>query len=317
MSVESKLTFRRLSDGSLLVVENYLLELSKKRFTALLIHGFNNSKESACESYLNFRKSLRKQSRYLTNSVNIVSIYWPSRASILPLIRYPWGLNQAKDVGPSLAECLLRPDGSGLIRQDMVLIGHSLGCRLILETLNSLTGTPAVNERHRIKIFLMAAAIPVGLVRSGRRLREGLEFAHERTAMFSCQDGGLISAFKIGQTAARRGEGLFPEAVGRNGNPNDGAWTDRQPMHDYGHFDYWKGKESAQNVASSFDTTIRKPLLGRALPCWRKIYSWSKPDFRRIEARLNKGRPRGLHRTPAKGGLRESFPTFTEMKAIK
>jgi hypothetical protein len=169
-------------------------------------------------------------------------------------------------------------------------VGHSLGCRLILEILDFMLNHRPSAKRN-IKVFLMAAAVPVRLVEKNEHLRKGVislaqildelsngkgrlrkgvvSLAQEACVFHSDHDAVLHPlSFGMGQTIAAGEDGWFPEAVGRSGKPNDGLWTERFRMDNYGHNDYWQSAEVVRHIVRALG---KKVVCPKPLPYWRPI----------------------------------------------
>ena len=143
----------------------------------------------------------------------------------------------------------------------VILIGHSLGCRLLLEALKKQMKT-----NYRLEVFLMAAAVPVSMVKPGQELNHSISSAEKCTILYSKNDFVLRATFPPGQALA--GEG-FNEAVGLKGKPS-GVWYKREEMPNYKHGDYWKEKKSAEFIAQQLgfpksSSSPRKLKLQRSM----------------------------------------------------
>ena len=140
------------------------------------------------------------------------------------------------------------------------------------------------------RVALMAAAVPVGFVQRGGSLASAA--AADKQTLILCSEGDAVLhlAFPLGETAG--GDGFFPSAVGRDGDPA-WAWTSPPvPMatgvpspRKYGHGDYWTGVESANQVSAMLGrapsrSTPTSGLLTRGLPSANAIESANIPPYR-------------------------------------
>jgi hypothetical protein len=129
------------------------------------------------------------------------------------------------------------------------MVGHSLGCRLILEMLAHWTrGLP--QGIFIGAIVQMAAAVKVKAVDFGGPLRSAAGLSLKNPALYSKGDEVLHWTFPLGETAA--GEGFFPTAVGRTGGPLNTWHVPHAMSHNgeaYSHGAYWPGEESAAIAA--------------------------------------------------------------------
>ncbi|NES70327.1 MAG: alpha/beta hydrolase, partial [Okeania sp. SIO2D1] len=124
----------------------------------------------------------------------------------------------------------------------IILIGHSLGCRLLLEALKQ-----TIKTNFKLEVFLMAAAVPVSMVQPGQQLNPSISSTEKYRILYSKEDLVLKHTFPMGQMLA--GEG-FEQAVGFKGNSNVGIWSNTKDMENYDHSDYWKGEKSVQWILS-------------------------------------------------------------------
>jgi len=236
----------------------------------LLVHGFNNTPEVAEESYAAVRERVR-ESIGLHLSQRIWEFYWPGYeeplGGVLRQFRVPRLINSgytgavyAKQVpkaikfGEKLGKYLLQLRAE-THATEIVLIGHSLGCRLILEALAYMVGKAP--ESQVPAILLMAAAVPVAKVQPGGTLRAGAEFAQRRIAIFSHRDFVLWGFFPPGQLLARDG-GPLPQAVGFRGAP-EGCWTGTHRVKLF-HGEYWTDRATTPNILGLFGKTTQRDL---------------------------------------------------------
>jgi hypothetical protein len=235
----------------------------------IFVHGYNTSVDAARKRYEEHMSHLRRSvDRKLLDSV--CWFYWPGeRAASVPIVgqflsaaAYPWIIGRARDSGVALA-LFLRERASPTLR--VRLVAHSLGNRVVLETLKTLEelGPPVVNID---RIHLMAAAVPVTFCAPGGAF--GARSATRReTVSFSGQDKVLGGAFPLGQLFETQ---ALSQAVGRRGNPT-ARWASRYDSN-IDHSDYWKDKATAQTTAYALSWSRQRP------PRWR-------PPLRRTLAR--------------------------------
>ena len=228
----------------------------------LLVHGFNNTPEQASENYANLRERL-KEFIGTSNLERIWDFYWPGyeerykqiiswraltepRNSIVTAYFYYKQVPKAEKAGKLLGSYILQLHNWSR-QTEVILIGHSLGCRVILEALQWMQ-----NRTHRgtvPSIVLMAAAVPVSAVEQGGALRKGVEFSPERFVFFSHRDFVLWGCFPAGQRMAKDG-GAFPKAVGRRGAP-DKCWTGRRRTYLF-HSQYWRHECTTDEIVHLF-----------------------------------------------------------------
>jgi pimeloyl-ACP methyl ester carboxylesterase len=243
------------------------------RRVIILVHGFNNDFEKAAENYRAFARALGDLGgprlgpqewsqvwkffwpgyeepilfRTFTESPHILARALVADASgsesnaLLSAATYPRQVGKARQVGVALADYLIDA-AHGVL--EVILIGHSLGCRVALEVLRRIDerGNPV-----RVPaVCLMAAAVPTYMAAQstpgslGSTLRQ-VERTH---ILFSARDTVLAYTFPAGQALA--GEGLYPEAVGLNGRPS-GLWRARDNTR-LRHGQYWASSVMASHA---------------------------------------------------------------------
>ncbi|NET24773.1 DUF726 domain-containing protein [Okeania sp. SIO1I7] len=212
----------------------------------ILTHGYNVSEEGAEEAYKEFQKNFNKYSNQLsTLNKAIYWLIWPSNKpdQLDSKLSYFQTVSVAKNCGEKLAEYLKKLNFSASNKQPrIILIGHSLGCRLLLEALKK-----TIKTNFKLEVFLMAAAVPVSMVQPGQQLNPSISSTEKYRILYSKEDWVLEHTFPIGQMLA--GEG-FEQAVGFKGNPKKEVWSNTKDMENYTHSDYWKGEKSVQWILS-------------------------------------------------------------------
>jgi hypothetical protein len=222
-----------------------------RRQVVLLVHGFNVSQEQARGSYdAVFRDALP----------DVVYFFWPGDTHggrLISSASYPFQIQTARDSARRLADFLrgaFGPEGTPML---LSVVGHSLGCRLVLEALRLVVEEELDWPQVRL-VCLMAAAVPTDLVEEGAALRAAADLPTDLVVYYSFADDVLHFAFPAGQEAAYRlgtEAGDYHHAVGRFGRPQElGQYRYRVAL---GHSDYWPSEEVADNVAR---------LLGMAVP---------------------------------------------------
>lgn len=199
-------------------------DLDARRECLVLVHGYNNHEGEAAEAYLGFRDRQYAhfgdlQPRSLEKLFG--DAFWPGDADWAgpidwaDFLFYPVAVGVAKTAAPRLAVLI----GKLPALEQVDFIGHSLGCRLVLETAAKLhaSGRPRIG-----RICLMAAAVPCEMVEPGGRfeplllaLQAGGTKVH---VLHSKKDSVLKYAFPLGQPLA--GEPTRG-ALGRFGPPVD------------------------------------------------------------------------------------------------
>ncbi|MDJ0531249.1 MAG: alpha/beta hydrolase [Xenococcaceae cyanobacterium MO_207.B15] len=201
----------------------------------ILVHGYNVSEEDAEKSYTAFQEYFEKYCCPLSElDKAIYRFFWPSDEpnKVVSALSYHKKVATAKECGEKFAQYLEKLNLISISNKppSVILIGHSLGCRLLLEALKKPLKTD-----YKLKVFLMAPAVPVFMVKPGEELDHSISSAEKSTILYSEKDRVLRRTFPPGQALA--GEG-FNEAVGLKGNPRFGVWDEREEMS-YGHGGYW------------------------------------------------------------------------------
>lgn len=212
--------------------------------TIIFIHGYNNAHAEARYKYAIFRDLIHQGFGVTTP---VVEFHWPGnrRWGFLSFLSYPTEIQAARDSGQRLADWI-----AGLARNArLIAVTHSMGGRVLMEALNALRAQGAADRL--VGACLMAGAVRVDEVADGALGPLAGEPMRWRV-LFSSADKVLHYAFPVGQTAA--GDGVFPSAVGRAGEPL--AKWDSIPSPGYDHSYYWFGGKPDKK--DSDDTT--KPL---------------------------------------------------------
>jgi len=219
----------------------------------VLVHGFNNNEGQAQDAYVGFRQRQKAMLGELGDRLEAMlgDAFWPGDADwpgpldTVDFLVYPATISRAVDTAAALSDYLLT-------RQDVLnlyFIGHSMGCRVVLETIRLLRANASFTTPIR-KVCLMAAAVPTGKVFPGGELEDAFLAPEHVRVLYSPDDPVLHFAFPIGQTAG--GDGFFPTAIGRCGDvPLSPGHVDRSLVSGAGHSDYWGWKDDAPSALSA------------------------------------------------------------------
>lgn len=216
----------------------------------VLVHGYNNALADARASYVTFSGRLRQT--YADGGPQVPDLlakfYWPGDADLGPVsfLSYPFEIDDAENSAKKLAGFLrgLRgPEGAPV---ELDIVAHSLGCRVLLETIRELLPTLERLAVHFGVVCLMAAAVQVDMVEPDARLGAAVDAPRRLLVLHSTGDRVLHYAFPLGQTAA--GEGFFPVALGRFAPP---PWVpgEHEAIDELDHGQYWGAEASAYHVA--------------------------------------------------------------------
>jgi pimeloyl-ACP methyl ester carboxylesterase len=238
----------------------------------LLIHGFNNTIAEAQNAYTAFMSLQSKLANYAAGDDfapdrDFVEVYWkgddwgPASA-----VYYPNAIPNAIQTATALALVLknlaiLRPGGLSL-----QIVAHSLGTRLSLELLKSLSGDPHITVS---RLVFFAAATPTFMM-EGDGQAEGLRRAYEEMvtegamSLYSGADIVLSKAFPVGQSIAPGAEGFFPVALGHR------YWTSihcpptllQGENKNANHSDYWGWNRATEETCGKWANIVTRQFLG-------------------------------------------------------
>jgi len=206
-----------------------------KASIVVLIHGYNNSYDEARSAYKVFLHSLQEVAGFPI-AIPVYEFFWPGDETwkVYSALSFAGKIGVAVSAADIFCNYLATLRGSGGGPLEIHFVAHSLGNRLLLALLKSSARFPTVVVRS---VTLMAAAVPVGMVESGKALYAASQVPSFSQVLCSRGDDVLHWAFPAGETAG--GEGFFPEAVGRFGKPS-GNWRSSYSFDSFGHGDYWK-----------------------------------------------------------------------------
>jgi pimeloyl-ACP methyl ester carboxylesterase len=239
------------------------------RHLLILVHGFSNSASKAKDSYLLHFAGLEDHFRRSRSAPDAIAFFhWPGDVGgYLRHFAYSFDVPRAKKSAELLAKYLENfPGANKLGALKISIVGHSLGCRLVLEMLVENLSKKFVQSVD--VVVLMAAAVPVNLVASGV-LKFSVQSPRRVLKFYSPQDWILWAGFPIGQAGAYPSERqLHGEAVGLRGNPP--AIGVAMPTTN-GHSDYWGDRSIANRFIAQIDPTFHtlpppQSVTSRALP---------------------------------------------------
>ncbi len=249
--------------------------LQGKCRVVILIHGFNVDEPGGKAAYQHLCQNLIAIWGFPAPLNGMVGFLWPGDVnSPLSPLAYPFQVPKAEATGKLLADYLAVFSGPASMPLEIVLIAHSLGCRVALECVKAFPTSVAAKRGSAVikAICLMAAAVPEGLehpqrdsdVPSDRWLFPTSVALPDRLVLHSRADDVLHYAFPPGELLA--GEGLAT-AVGRTGGPA-GVWNGGKDMTSlqYGHGSYWVGTESAAQISGLLGMASPNDLVDALLP---------------------------------------------------
>jgi Alpha/beta hydrolase of unknown function (DUF900) len=242
------------------------------RRLTVLVHGYNNTQLTAEDTWIRVYNRLAE----ITGGRSMSSLalyYWPCETKFQPTSKfsYPLQVSKAITCGRYLGE-LIRDTAAAGPDLTVQFVGHSLGCRLVLEALATIGPSAQVKLKSAL---LMAAAVPVGLCEGSRDY--STKQAVDELVLFSENDSVLRNVFGIGQFGARLlgdpNPGAHGEAVGSRGHPST-RWDDTD---DTGleHSEYWGDSRCLEHIASLLTTRKSRRVRLRSL-AFRKLPTRSR-----------------------------------------
>jgi len=200
------------------------------RDIVLATHGFNVSRDEGIKALSGWDSLCR-----IPPAGMFIGVLWPGDSRYLPVLDYPIEGNEAISSGRLLAGFLNQHADNAA---SMSLVSHSLGARMILETLSGLTSKVR-------RLILMAGAIEDNCLT--REYQSAAAKAEEIYVLASKKDWVLELAFPVGNLIGQilmHGHPYCKTALGRSGpaepiplEKRGGAWQIPNEW-DYGHLDY-------------------------------------------------------------------------------
>ena len=187
-----------------------LTQAIQGRDVLLGTHGFNVNRADGMSNLSHWNEWVQ-----LGANGFFVGVLWPGDSRWLPVVDYPIEGNEAIRSGRLLAEYL---DANFTVANSLSFASHSLGARIVLETIRNLSGTTPVKT-----LTLMAAAIDdTALV---NEYADAASRVGKISVLASSRDDVLEFAFPVGNPVAgilTRGDPYWHGALGRFGpNPAD------------------------------------------------------------------------------------------------
>ena len=253
--------------------------MNGKSEVVLLIHGYNAPVKSQRDEYQVFIEDVASKGirpviapSFGAPGFPVFKFFWPGDwDNMFSAAAYMQMVGRAPKVGDRLEKYLNSLSGPGGAPMLIHIVSHSLGNRVTLELLDYLRTRTQSGQHQIVSYTLMAAAVPENRVKQGNELHDATLSVGKRQVLYSRSDTVLHWAFPPGETLA--GEGFFPTAIGRSGEPSS-LWTTRRDFsniptdgHDgYRHSDYWRGDISADEAAKFLGVPINTMSISSAAP---------------------------------------------------
>lgn len=227
-----------------------------------VFHGFNNDRKEGVSQTEGFVEAAIDQVPSLARTV-FVGVLWPGDA-IVGFLSYPTEESDADRTAARLAKVLREAP----ISPPPNMIAHSLGCRVLLRTVEILARQDP-DRRWVDQIVLLAGAVDDDVLARKDRYAQGARNAARLVNVASTADQVLRFAFPAGDWfAAVFSKGYTRTAIGRGGpsaSPPPPASV--RPFQvgslDVGHGDYLGGKKPLGIRAAAFAGRVlerREPL---------------------------------------------------------
>ncbi|WP_353447386.1 alpha/beta hydrolase [Sphingomonas aerolata] len=272
------------------VVPRYLLVNADE--LVLLIHGYNNDRDTALRSYYEFLKNLGDPWRKLA-----AGLFWPGDgisstgkqrqpgflSRMCGTATYSWQPFRAQQAANYLNELLMTTNrargniarllGHTVRPLTLNIVAHSIGCRLTLELIRLLQGLISSDQLRVRSVTLMAAAVPLYHVEERGLLESALQTAETTRVLWSRADVTLKYWFRLGQSLERHVSRGFllssRQALGRSGLSLPPRVNSEETQ--LNHSDYWKSSLAAKRVREDLNKRVgvsatSEPLVSRALP---------------------------------------------------
>jgi pimeloyl-ACP methyl ester carboxylesterase len=260
-----------------------LSQLAGKRLV-ILVHGFAVAAADATSTYQSFIDELVKADDQLAakSFCSYWGFHWPGDHSGPRLARgvaskstFSVRIEVAGRAGRQLADLLSRLEHD----QEVYFVAHSLGCRVVMETLYEISRSRSRWRGASVKgAFLMAAAVPWLFCTRGPRGGDPAGVPHyfqkrswepAEWVFYSAKDWVLSRPFEAGEWLHGEGGG---DAVGRQGFPLK-RWEHRVETA-LGHFDYWPNIGIVQQMPEMLGLQNQRDLAERPLGNEHSAHRW-------------------------------------------
>lgn len=240
----------------------------------IFVHGFNNTLQRAEDVW---RKEtwaeLLHQQVPPSSLRKVVLLYWSGCGSsnrALGGLLYPLLVKNAVATAEFLADYLITATHSATVPVDVSFVGHSLGCRVVLETVQRLSQTPTLRVK---RLLLMAGAVAEGYCVPWEKFGYPVARVEERV-LWSTRDSALKLPFRAGQKLAHDEPATHRRAVGRIGGPT-ARWSRASCTTRARHGDYWASTATVRHIAHVLDDL---PQTREPVPTLRDVDAREIPE---------------------------------------
>jgi len=258
-----------------------LLQSVQGRDVLLATHGFHVNRADGISNLAHWSRFL-----HLGDNGIFVGVLWPGDSSWVPFIDYPVEGNEAIRSGQLLAEYLGAQFAGA---NSLSFASHSLGARVILETIRNLPSSIQVKAAT-----IMAGAIDDNCL--SNEYRDAASRVGKISVLYSSCDDVLKWAFPLGNPISgilTRGDPYWHGALGRFGpNPPDqpaNLWKNPvlPDLWQFGHSSYINctDPEAGQaEAAAMYPPALNVPPQGTAQPPfvlnWQQAFAASFASMR-------------------------------------
>lgn len=222
-----------------------------------VVHGFNNNRRDGVDGLRGFSAAAVAHMPALTDSC-FVGVLWPGDA-IVGFLSYPTEEADADRTANAFARAL----HAAPFARPPRFVAHSLGCRVLMQTLDLLSMWDA-QRAWADQVVLLAAAVDNDVLARDDRYLDGTQSVARVVSVASSADLVLRFAFPSGDFLAALFSGGYTRgALGRHGPasrpvpPANVRPVQIPRSEDVGHGDYMFGRSDKQKRAAA--------LAGRAL----------------------------------------------------
>jgi len=167
-----------------------MLKIASKKKVLVLVHGFNSDWEDVIESYFDLAVGID----HLKHYDQIIGFMWPGGDHAWD---YRDAARRTKAVGRRLLHLLEDLRGRDA---EVDLLGHSMGCRVILNALDGWTFKAERTELLVKRVFLTAPAVDDEDLEEGEKYYKATKCAEKVVVFFSRKDRMVLCwAFKLGE----------------------------------------------------------------------------------------------------------------------
>ncbi len=243
----------------------------------ILVHGFNVDERAAAKNYEAFSKRLWREGSSVRESEQCCKFFWPGNeaGAFQSALSYSRQIAKARECGVLFGD-YLREYLQKSQRTQIILICHSLGCRLVLEALKYITAVSPATASHIRLVVMMAAAVPASFIEN--RNFDVPIYAKKTACLYSPKDSILRYFFPIGQSMA--GDGFYPTAIGLNGSPSS-MWTAGHADTGLSHKAYWSSDLVATQVMAMLGTATARQIASRTIAA-RQLTTNSLAVYQRL-----------------------------------